>query len=211
MLTFTLSARGAASARRRFSSGFSLIELMVALAILVLLLSFVGPSMVEWIANVRLRSAADAASAGLQKARAEAIKRNQVVTFWLVSPATAVVLDNSCALSSISPSWVISLDSPVGACAGAPSDTTAPRMVEAHGAGSVATGLTVAALTDAAADATQVSFDAFGQTVLAAASIHTIDFTSPSPGTRRLRLQISLAGGVHMCDRGTVTPHPTSC
>jgi type IV fimbrial biogenesis protein FimT len=206
-----LKPRNTAATRSRYGRGVNMIELMVALAILALLLFFVAPSMGEWIANVRLRNTAQAATSGMQKARAEAIKRNQVVTFWLVSPPTANTLDNSCALSSSSASWVISLDSPAGACSGAPSDTISPRLVEAHGAGSAATGITVAALTDTTTAATQVAFDAFGQTVLPAGAIRTIDFTSPTAGTRQLRLQISLAGGVHMCDRAAVLPDPTSC
>lgn len=201
----------------RFSHGFSLIELMVTVSIMVILVTAVAPGASEWLANLRLRGAAEAALAGLQKARAEAIKRNQVVTFWLVSPANVASLDNSCDLSSTSPSWVISLDSPAGQCASATSATIAPRIVEAHGAGSATTGIEVAALTQVdpvagpAQPATQVAFDAFGQTLNPAASIRTIDFTSPTAGTRHLRMQISLAGAVRMCDRDVAAPDPMTC
>lgn len=189
---------------------------MVIVAIVALLMVAVAPGMAEWIVNVRLRGAAEVAMVGLQKARAEAIKRNQVVTFWLVSPAMAAALDNSCALSSASPSWVISLDDPAGACAGTPSATVAPRIVESRGAGKAANGIDVSALSGAGAAATQVRFNGFGQRSVANpdADIRTIDFTSSTTGTRRIRIEVSTGGSVRMCDRdapATTPPDPRAC
>lgn len=198
------------------SRGFSLVELMVTIAIMVLMLAAVLPSMSEWITNMRLRGAAEAVLVGLQKTRAEAVKANQVVSFWLVSPSNAVSLDNGCALLSTSASWVISLDDPAGACASAPSPTTAPRLIEAHGAGVVAAAMTVAALNQSGDPATQVRFNGFGQRPVLTpdTDIRTIDFTSPAAGTQRLRIEITSGGSVRMCDRDalvTVPPDPKAC
>lgn len=202
--------------KSRGEQGFSLVELMVTIAVMALLMAAVAPSMTEWIANVRLRGAAEVAMTGLQRARAEAIKTNQVVTFWLVSPATLSKLDNSCALSSASPSWVISLDNPAGACAAAPSATAAPLIIEAHGAGKAGIGANVSALTGTNAAATQVRFNGFGQRAIVSPDpdIRTIDFTSSTSGTRRLRIEVSPGGSVRMCDRDapvTVPPDPRAC
>jgi type IV fimbrial biogenesis protein FimT len=196
--------------------GFSLIELMVTIAIMVLLMAAVAPSMTEWIANVRLRGAAEVALTGLQRARAEAIKTNQFVSFWLVSPATASKLDNTCALSAVSPSWVISLDDPSGACASEPSATVAPLIIEAHGAGKAALGANVSALSATNAAATQVRFNGFGQRSIVSPDpdIRTIDFTSTTTGTRRLRIEVSPGGSVRLCDRDApvlVPPDPRAC
>jgi type IV fimbrial biogenesis protein FimT len=213
----TLSRKGLdRSTNINSAQGLSLIEVMVTVAIMALLMAAAVPSMGEWIANVRLRGAAEVAISGLQKARAEAIKSNQVVGFWLVSPATAVELDNTCALSSSSPSWVISLNDPTGACLGPPVINTAPGIIESHGAGKTASGTNVSALSGTNEAATQVKFNGFGRRPAATpdSDIRTIDFTSTTTGARRLRIEISTGGGVRMCDRdapNTVPPDPKAC
>lgn len=196
--------------------GFSLVELMVTIAIMVLMMAAVLPSMSDWIANMRLRGAAEAVLTGLQKTRAEAVKTNQLVSFWLVSPSNAVSLDNTCALLSTSASWVISVDDPTGACGSVPSATASPRLVEAHGAGPVAAAMNVAALNQASEAATRVRFTGFGQRPVMTpdTDIRTIDFTSTTAGTQRLRIEITSGGSARMCDRDalvTVPPDPKAC
>ena len=195
--------------------GFSLVELLITISIMAILMAAISPSMSEWIANVKLRGTAEVTMTGLQQTRAEAIKQNRVVTFWLVSPATAAALDATCALASDSSSWVISLNNPADHCDVAVSTPPAlpvdPFIVESHGAGPSARGTTVAALTSSNAAASSIGFDGFGQLVNPAAAIRTIDFTSALLGTRRIRVQIAAAGSVRMCDRDVATPDPRAC
>lgn len=63
--------------------GFSLIEIMVAVAVGIILLMAGLPAMTGMIAGLRVRSTGDEILAALQVARAEAMKRNQNVTFSL--------------------------------------------------------------------------------------------------------------------------------
>jgi len=80
---------------RSYSHGFTLVELVVTMAVLSLLAFAVMPSVADWIRSTRVRNAAEAVQNGLQKARTEALRQNKNVTFWLVSLADDRVIDNS--------------------------------------------------------------------------------------------------------------------
>jgi type IV fimbrial biogenesis protein FimT len=180
------------------------------------LLAAVTPSAAELLANLRLRGAAEAAMTGLQKARSEAIKSNQIVTLWLVSANSSSALDDTCALSSISSSWVVSYDDPSGKCASAPSADTAPRIVQISATGPSASNMVVAAVDAGGNASSQVAFNGYGRRPVAAAAtdISVIDFTSSTTGSRRLRIEISAVGGVRMCDRDapiSTPPDPKAC
>jgi type IV fimbrial biogenesis protein FimT len=176
--------------------GVTLIEISVTLAVLGLMLAVAMPEATDWLRNTRIRNAAESAQNGIGKARMEALRRNQVVSFWMVSDRT-----NACVLSANSASWVVSVDDPTGQCAADPSSTTAPRLVEVYGAGDGAADVVVAALAaDNATAATSVSFNGFGQVVSGGAPIATINLSNANAGTRRLRLTISTGGAIRMCD-----------
>jgi len=73
-------------ARRR---GFTLIELMVALAIVALLLMLGVPSFTTFVRNSEIRSTSESIINGLRAATAEAANRNRPVTFELASATGA--------------------------------------------------------------------------------------------------------------------------
>jgi type IV fimbrial biogenesis protein FimT len=74
---------------RRHIAGISLIEIMITLVVVGLLLGLGAPSFSTFMKNAQIRDAASAIQNGLQVARTEAIKRNEVVTFNLVGPGTS--------------------------------------------------------------------------------------------------------------------------
>lgn len=75
--------------------GFTLIELMVGLAIAVILLVLAAPGFARWVADAQITAGASAMADGLRFAQAEAIKRNARVEFTASSGVWAVNLPGS--------------------------------------------------------------------------------------------------------------------
>ena len=67
------------------ASGFTLIELMIAIAVFGILMMAALPSFRIWIQNTQVRTAAEGIFNGLQLARAEAVRRNVKTELELAS------------------------------------------------------------------------------------------------------------------------------
>src|SRR5689334_20354398 len=67
--------------------GFSIVELMTAVAIFGILAAMAVPMYSSYMANTQIRTAAESMLSGVQLARTEAVKRNGVVEF-LLDPVT---------------------------------------------------------------------------------------------------------------------------
>lgn len=200
--------------QRQRVSGVTLVELIVVMFLISMLLLATVPSVAEWIRNVRVRSTAESIASGMNRARTEAIKQNKVVTFWLVnSPGVVGVLDASCVRSSMSASWVVSLDDPTGACGAAPSTTASPRLISSKAAGESGEGVIIAAVDASGSSADSISFNGFGQPVtgIGGAPIATLDITASSSGARRLRIVVSTGGDMRLCDRDVSSSDPRRC
>jgi type IV fimbrial biogenesis protein FimT len=191
--------------------GFTLVELVVTIAVLALILALAMPSIGTWMDNTRIRNTAESLQNGLLAARGEAIRRNQNISFFLVSSNDSGAIDNTCALSSESGSWVVSVSSPAGKCGSAPSTTVAPMIAETRAVSDGGSGAKVTANSDT------VTFNSFGRVVGAAAGgINRIDINGPLDGVRyrNLRLTVTPAGAVRMCDPNvptTATTDPRVC
>ena len=197
--------------------GFTLIEMMVAIAVLVLLLMAVMPSAGRWMDNSRIRGTAQSLQAGIEMARNEAVRRNQNVSFWLVELTEPSVLGDGCTLSGTSPSWVVSMDAPTGHCGEVPSNTVSPRIVTGRAAGQAGSRVSVTAMksSDGTAGGTTVTFNGFGRPVAGTANaIGRIDVTGLGSDIDyvALRLLVSAAGQVRICDpRATADGDPRKC
>ena len=188
---------------QRSTNGFTLIEVMITLAVLVLLFMTGLPSLTTWLQNTQLRGAAEAMQAGLQLARAEALRRNAPVRFQLVDTLTS-----ACALSTSGTNWIVSINDPTGLCDIDPSDVAAPLTIQKH---SGAEGSSNAAIR--ATGGQTVIFSGLGRVSVSGAApapITQIDVRhvsdplggncQPAGKMRCLRLNISSGGQTRMCD-----------
>lgn len=77
-------------------SGFSLVELMIGIAIVSLLMLIGAPSFSLWVQNTQVRTAAESIQNGLQIARTEAVRRNTNVRFNLTNAGGTVAWSVDC-------------------------------------------------------------------------------------------------------------------
>ncbi len=200
----------ARSARNAFG-GFSLVELVVAIAILATLLTAVMPEVSAWIKGLRVGSAAESMRNGAELARMEALKRNSRVSFWIVADGAAKLPGNTCVLASNSAAWVVSALDPTGACAAEASLVSSPQLVQRSTASENAAGVTVAAASLSGGSANRVTFNGLGQVVVDASTISVIDVTATTGSARRLRVVVETGGAIRTCDRDVAAGDPRIC
>jgi len=190
--------------------GLSIIELMIALAIVALVLFVAVPSFTIFLQNSQIKNAATSALNGLTLARAEAIRRNSPVRFQFVSDLTA-----ACTLSTTSLAWVVSQADPTGACDVAPSDTVAPQIVQSR---SATEGMQNAVV--AVTGGTSVTFTGLGRAqaggmteINFSNSTGTCQHVDPVNGKMRcMRILVSSGGQARMCDpKVTAADDPRKC
>jgi type IV fimbrial biogenesis protein FimT len=80
---------------KRPSIGFTLIEMMIVIALLAVLASLAVPSFRAIIANTKIRGTGQAILDGMQLARGEAIRLNERVQFVLAADSGWSVITNS--------------------------------------------------------------------------------------------------------------------
>jgi type IV fimbrial biogenesis protein FimT len=158
-------------------TGFSLIELMIALAIVGIALMLGAPSFSIWMQNTQVRTVSESIQNGLQVTRNEALRRNGRVEFALKTDT----------------SWTVTAKIPGEA------DVTVEQRAKDEGASANVT----ATLTPAGGLAV---FNGFGR-VDNATPLTQVDVQSAVTGTRTLRIQISGGGQIRMCDPDSSIPN----
>lgn len=178
-------------AMRHNQRGFSLVELVVAMVVLGVLMSMAIPSFQSWIQNTQLRTASESVLAGLQLARAEAVRRNTRVQFTLAGVSFQ--------------DWTVGCATVVGD-ANADGVDDCPAVIQSRTAAEGTANVTVAV------DNATITFAGLGRADLAM----TADITNPVGGNcaaiggpmRCSRIMVSTGGQIRMCDPAITISDP---
>ncbi len=172
--------------------GFTLIELMIGIAVLGIVLALGMPSYNAWIQNTRVRNTAESILAGLQLARSEAVSRNQSVRF---------VFDDE------DGNWVVG-------CVTINPSCPASIQKNMRGEGSSAS------ITVMPSDDDTIIFDNLGR-MTSPVPAGGASFTSfevdilpeilAADETRNLRITVDIGGSVRLCDPNVDTHDPRAC
>lgn len=185
--------------------GFSIVEVVVGVAIMGFLLATAAPSFALWLKNSQVKTAAEAIQNGLQFARGEAVRRNRLILFQLTDS-----LDNTCSLSLDAGNWVVSAKPVAGKCAGDwINDTVALDILADPAILQVRPAMEGARTVVLAASQASVGFNALGRITPTPGTLPVaIEVTNPSGGACRadggpvrcLRVTVTLGGQIRICD-----------
>ncbi len=170
-------------------TGFTLVELLVAILVLAILLGLGAPSFRDFILRGQIRSATDAIENGIQLARAEAVRRNLRVRFVIGS-------------QSGQSSWTVS------------EDTSGTVIQQSRASGEGANTVTA---TITPAGASTITFNSFGRITANAdgsvslTQVELNNTTAPSGSSRRV--VIGSGGAIRLCnpDTNLASTDPTKC
>jgi type IV fimbrial biogenesis protein FimT len=183
--------------------GFTVIELMIGVALVGILMMLAFPTFMTMMNNARLRAVTDSILAGLQGARAEALKRNQTAEFLLMADEPDAADFASFGANTTGPSWAVRI-----------LDTSSlpVAFVEGRsgleGSGKSNTADLFARISAASLPAGgTIRFDSLGRTNVGAANA-TFDVQPSDPNlcranggdVRCLRVVVTPGGRVRMCD-----------
>jgi type IV fimbrial biogenesis protein FimT len=166
--------------------GVTLVELVIAIAILGIVAAIAAPSYAEFIANSQIRSTTESIRNGLQVARAEAVKRNATVAFTL----------------SADSSWVVGCPTVSANC---------PATIQAKAAKEGGSATVTVAITGT----NTISFTNLGNVTAAAGQMSVVDVDNSSVAAAKskdLRVGVGAGGNIRVCDPSvSTTTDPRYC
>ncbi len=182
--------------------GFTLIELMVGIAIISMLLLFMIPSMAAWMQSSQIRSATESIQGALQLARAEAVRRNTPVEMVLTSVAGG----------GASTDWVVRCVTSSVTCPGVGQiETFIQARVAAEGAPNATVTVNPAMSAIVFTGTGRISPVPAGNITLNVGHITANSCIADGGEYRCLRLGVTPGGQTRMCDPSLVAPNPRAC
>lgn len=176
--------------------GFSLIELLVGLAVMGLLMAAAAPAVGTWVANAKVRTVTDSLQTGLRVAQAEAARRYRQTVFFRTDSG---VCNNTVTESATGNFWAVKT---IALLPGDPVEVVQCGALLETGTNVTVTGpapvcfstagrYSAVAAADVGIGGTACTVDPSGSAVFA---------VSGTSGNRPLNVRVSLAGSVRLCD-----------
>ena len=187
------------------AQGFSLVELIITMAVAAVLLTISTISFAGWIANAKVRTVAEVLQNALRLAQTEALKRSRQTAFLLTAGAPTL----GATPSATGTNWVVQVLPIVSA--------EPPAYVQGGNLREQSSGVIITAT------AAQICFNSAGRLVtnlqtgtgtdcMAPASdlLYTI---SKAGADRDLKIKLSPAGKIRMCDAAKIlsVANPDGC
>ena len=208
--------------RSRRTSGFTMVEMAVTMAVFAILVALGVPTMSTWIKNNKVRAVSDALQTGLRLAQAESLRRSRQVVFSLTNtttpqaiPLLAVANGTSWAIWTV-PSMTDGSETPTFIQSGVLSSASANVQVTST-VSTVCFNSMGRLVANAGASVTAIT----GGDTCVPPTVGTPPGTPPvqifsisMPGADRpLQVNLGLGGQVHMCDPGVAISdaHPEGC
>jgi type IV fimbrial biogenesis protein FimT len=182
--------------------GFTLIELMVGIAVISMVLFFMIPSMAAWMQSSQIRSATESIQGALQLARAEAVRRNTPVEMVLTSVAGG----------GSSTDWVVRCVTSSATCPGvAQAETFIQSRAAAEGAPNATITVNPAMSAIAFTGTGRISPVPAGNITLNVGHMTANSCIADGGEYRCLRLVVAPGGQTRMCDPSLAAPNPRAC
>lgn len=179
------------------AAGFSLVEIVVALAIMAILLMQAVPQLTGYVRDAKVRAAAEAFLGGLQRARSEAVRRNTAVEILFTTASPVATSLTTATTESTGSNWLVRT-------------TDQTEFIEGKALGNDSGAVSISRTVD------RIVFNDLGRTALTADA--SVNFTSPQGdcvadgGTVRcLRVLISMFGQARLCDPRLASSDARSC
>ncbi|MEO8806010.1 MAG: GspH/FimT family pseudopilin [Burkholderiaceae bacterium] len=199
---------------RAHRRGFSIIELMVAVAIVGVMLALGIPSMATYLQNSKIGSAAKSYQAGIQLARSEAIRQNLPIEFVLTNAPIVAGIEGTTALNQNGVNWVVR--APVLPASGATVYTLVEAKAALEGSGQAAGATPAVEVAGSGGFTGAIVFTGLGGTSDGAAT--AFDLSNPTGGAcapagpmRCLRVRVSAGGQVQICDPQAAAGDSRAC
>lgn len=188
---------------RRSCLGFTLVELVVTMALVAILLFLAAPSFTAWVRNTEMRSVAEALQNGIRKAQSEAVTRNRQMVFSLTDDEPGVAASAAVAVAD-GRNWTVrSLE--------LMDRTRYDEFVEGGSFGDTAANVTIEG-------PVSVCFNSQGRQVANASAGVGCDGTAAvflitrEGAERRLQVEVAAGGQIRMCDPDkAIATSPDGC
>ena len=190
--------------------GFTLIEMMVAVSVLIILAAVAMPNFSTWIRNSRVRSVTETLQSGIRLAQAEAQRRTRTVAFFRTS-SNDCSNPNTAVAAAAGSYWQVRVvadplqtdDAAEAVQCGVFNDV--PSRV------TMTTTTTVLCFGPDGRQTTVVNPANLGVNCAAATAQYDLAPATTSAENRALRVVVSLAGSIRLCDPNKASTAPDGC